>query len=201
MARAKIQTIGCFIRGNASFVEEKKKGWRGEKGDEDRASVLAEETNCRTVVAVERTHVRLQVRLHLENRITVRFTESRPRPLKLQCTCTHTHIHRWLLNVVRPLCFRWFSARAWSPTSRRSPKSSKPTLLLAVPSLWAFCLVAREDWMVKWEGKLAKNAESLRYLKEKGRKCSRIGIDSLFLMIFCISSLELETRLSESSVE
>lgn len=55
--------------------------------------------------------------------------------------------------------------------------------------------------MVKWEGKLAKNAKSLRYLKEKGRKCSRIGIDSLFLMIFCISSLELETRLSESSVE
>ena len=53
--------------------------------------MLAEETNCRTVVAVERTHVHLQVRLHLENRITVRFTESRPRPLKLQCTCTHTH--------------------------------------------------------------------------------------------------------------
>lgn len=55
--------------------------------------MLAEETNCRTVVAVERTHVRLQVRLHLENRITVRFTESRPRPLKLQCICTHTHTH------------------------------------------------------------------------------------------------------------
>lgn len=200
MARAKIQTIGCFIRGNASFVEEKKKGWRGEKGDEDRASVLAEETNCRTVVAVERTHVRLQVRLHLENRITVRFTESRPRPLKLQCTCTHTH--RWLLNVVRPLCFRWSFRHERGPQLRAGhQKSSKPTLLLAAPSLWAFCLVAREDWMVKWEGKLAKNAESLRYLKEKGRKCSRIGIDSLFLMIFCISSLELETRLSESSVE
>lgn len=201
MARAKIQTIGCFIRGNASFVEEKKKGWRGEKGDEDRASVLAEETNCRTVVAVERTHVRLQVRLHLENRITVRFTESRPRPLKLQCTCTHTHTQVTPQRGSSALFSLVVSARAWSPTSRRSPKSSKPTLLLAVPSLWAFCLVAREDWMVKWEGKLAKNAESLRYLKEKGRKCSRIGIDSLFLMIFCISSLELETRLSESSVE
>lgn len=59
--------------------------------------------------------------------------------------------------------------------------------------------------MVKWEGKLAKNAESLRYLKEKGRKCSRIGIDSLLLMIFIFDEfligLELETRLSESSVE
>lgn len=93
--------------------------------------MLAEETNCRTVVAVERTHVRLQVRLHLENRITVRFTESRPRPLKLQCTCTHTQVapqrgSSALFSLV-------VSARAWSPTSRRPPKVVEANLVVGGP--------------------------------------------------------------------
>lgn len=97
--------------------------------------MLAEETNCRTVVAVERTHVRLQVRLHLENRITVRFTESRPRPLKLQCICTHTHTHTQMApqRGSSALFSLVVSARAWSPTSRRPPKVVEANLVVGGP--------------------------------------------------------------------